>query len=75
MINEVNSNYLFQFFRWSKVAPSYFGTSCQVRGLDEGTQYEFRVMAENALGQSEPLTTTEPVTAKWPFSKNHYFIS
>ena len=44
-----------------------------MRGLDEGTQYEFRVMAENALGQSEPLATTEPVTAKWPFSKNHLF--
>lgn len=55
------------------MTPSYIGTTCQVRGLDEGTQYEFRVMAENPLGISEPLTTTEPITAKWPFSKYPYF--
>ena len=54
--------------RWSKVSSSYLGTSCQVKGLEEGCQYEFRVIAENSLGQSEPLVTNESVTAKWPFS-------
>jgi hypothetical protein len=54
--------------RWSKVSPNYLGTTCQVKGLEEGCKYEFRVIAENLLGQSEPLVTAESVTAKWPFS-------
>lgn len=32
--------------------------------LLEGTQYEFRVMAENLQGRSDPLTSEEPVIAK-----------
>lgn len=32
--------------------------------LLEGTTYEFRVMAENLQGRSDPLTTKEPVVAK-----------
>jgi hypothetical protein len=36
--------------------------------LEEGCKYEFRVMAENSLGQSEPLITSESITAKWPFN-------
>lgn len=43
------------------------GTHCPVKNLDVGQQYEFRVMAENQFGVSEPLLTTEPITAKHPF--------
>ena len=43
------------------------GTHCPVKNLDIGQQYEFRVMAENQFGVSEPLMTTEPITAKHPF--------
>lgn len=39
----------------------------QVRNLEPGTKYDFRVMAENSQGVSEPLETTEPVLAKHPF--------
>lgn len=35
--------------------------------LYEGSQYLFRVIAENAIGQSEPVVLKEPVTAKLPF--------
>ena len=43
------------------------GTHCPVKNLDIGQQYEFRVMAENQFGVSEPLMTTQPITAKHPF--------
>ncbi|RZF42380.1 hypothetical protein LSTR_LSTR004188 [Laodelphax striatellus] len=35
--------------------------------LLEGTKYEFRVMAENLQGRSEPITTTKPIVAKNQF--------
>ena len=38
-----------------------------MRGLEEGKEYEFRVVAENKEGASEPLVTCDPVKAKWPF--------
>lgn len=39
----------------------------QVPRLIEGTQYEFRVMAENLQGLSEPIATLKPVIAKSQF--------
>jgi len=54
--------------RWTKVSSNHAGTVCHCRGLEEGCKYEFRVMAENSLGQSEPLITSESITAKWPFN-------
>jgi hypothetical protein len=50
------------------VVPHCLENSCQVKGLEEGKEYEFRVAAENLHGQSDPLLTAEPVTAKWPFN-------
>lgn len=44
-------------------------TEATVPKLIEGTAYEFRVMAENAQGLSEPLTTTRPVVAKSPYGE------
>ncbi len=41
---------------------------CPVQGLEEGKKFEFRVMAENIHGLSDPLVTKEPIKAKWPFS-------
>lgn len=43
-------------------------TSYCVQNLKEGTEYFFRVVAENAVGKSEPLDSAG-VTAKSPFSK------
>ena len=54
--------------KWTKVASHCLENSCSVKGLEEGTDYEFRVIAENMHGESEPLVTATPVTAKWPFN-------
>ncbi|XP_074660014.1 twitchin-like [Tubulanus polymorphus] len=54
---------------WQKVSSFISSPSATVRNLDEGTEYEFRVMAENKYGVSEPLVVTEPIKAKHPFDK------
>jgi hypothetical protein len=44
--------------------------------LKEGHEYEFRVMAENINGLSEPLVTEKSTLVKNPFSKFfnvHYY--
>ncbi len=43
-------------------------TVATVPKLIEGHEYEFRIMAENAQGLSEPLKTEKPVRAKAPFT-------
>lgn len=45
-------------------------THAQVPRLIDGTQYEFRVMAENLQGVSEPIATAKPVVAKSQFGKS-----
>jgi serine/threonine protein kinase/predicted RNA-binding protein with TRAM domain len=35
--------------------------------LDEGEEYDFRVMAVNEEGEGEPLVTSGPIKAKFPF--------
>ena len=40
-----------------------------VRNLTKGEEYEFRVMAENQYGVSEPLETAEAIMARYPFGK------
>lgn len=52
--------------KWEKVADAV-GKKCVVPKLQEGHEYKFRVIAENRNGESEPLETEEPVTAKNPF--------
>ena len=39
----------------------------KVTGLFEGSEYMFRVIAVNAIGESEPAALPESVTAKLPF--------
>lgn len=38
-----------------------------VSGLNEGKDYQFRVKAVNSEGESEPLETSIPTTAKNPY--------
>ncbi|CAL8090942.1 unnamed protein product [Calicophoron daubneyi] len=52
---------------WEKVSGFLNQPTATVRNLDEGTEYEFRVMAENAMGISEPLVTEKAIKAKHPF--------
>ena len=48
---------------------SPFDTEATARNLEEGQEYEFRVMAVNENGESEPLVTESGVVAKHPFGK------
>ena len=54
---------------WVRCADSVNGTEVTIPKLKEGHEYEFRVMAENMNGLSEPLVTDRPVLVKNPFSK------
>ncbi|GLH11531.1 Titin, partial [Gryllus bimaculatus] len=52
---------------WAKVS-SYITTPfCRIRNLTIGREYEFRVMAENQYGTSDPATIGDPVRARHPF--------
>lgn len=52
---------------WVKVSSFVTTTSCKVRGLVVGHDYEFQVMAENQYGTSDPVVTEEPIKAKHSF--------
>jgi Fibronectin type III domain len=47
-------------------------TQATAKNLDEGQEYDFRVMAVNENGESAPLTTTEAIKAKYPFGESFY---
>ena len=55
--------------KWVPVSKFCKGTECDVNDLEPGETYEFRVSAVNENGQSEPLLTTKPIVAKYPFGK------
>lgn len=46
-----------------------------VKGLQEGHDYSFRVKALNEEGESEPLESDGSVTAKNPYGKSNDIIS
>ena len=54
---------------WVRCSDPVRGTEVTLTKLKDGHEYEFRVMAENANGVSEPLVTDRPVLVKNPFSK------
>lgn len=58
------------FYSWQKVSAFLHSPEATVRNLEEGTPYEFRVMAENSYGVSEPLMTTGSIKPKHPFSES-----
>ncbi|KAF6772761.1 hypothetical protein AHF37_07761 [Paragonimus kellicotti] len=52
---------------WQKVSNFLNTPTATVRNLEVGREYEFRVMAENAMGPGEPLMTTQAIKAKHPY--------
>ena len=54
---------------WTKVNNFVTGTTCKVRNLQEGKPYDFRVMAENAIGRSEPCLTEDTIIPKSKFGR------
>ena len=54
---------------WKPVSKFCRTPKCDIDGLEEGEKYEFRVKAVNEHGDSEPLVTTKPITAKHPFGR------
>lgn len=52
---------------WTPVSAFVPGTTVIVSKLTEGHHYEFRIMAENANGRSDPLNSVSSVLAKAPF--------
>ena len=65
---EVSSN---RWIRVETVKPNVL--TCVVPNLNEGSDYHFRVMAENKIGVSEPLTTSASIKAKSKFGKLDLF--
>lgn len=54
---------------WTRCSDPINGTEVTVTKLKEGHEYDFRVLAENVNGLSEPLVIQKPVLVKNPFSK------
>ena len=52
--------------RWVPVGKT-IEPEMDVKGLQEGHDYQFRVKAVNEEGESEPLETDKATTAKNPF--------
>jgi len=52
---------------WSKISSYVTGTFLRIRNLTVGSVYDFRVMAENQYGQSDPCMNDTPIKARHPF--------
>ncbi len=58
--------------RWTKVQTKMIApdvTQVIPDDLDQGSEYEFRVIACNKVGPSEPSAPSTPIIAKNPFGK------
>ena len=56
--------------KWAKVSGAVSTPQCTCKNLEVGEEYEFRVMAVNAHGASEPLLTSQPILAKLPYGRS-----
>ncbi|KAI0984835.1 hypothetical protein GJ496_004613 [Pomphorhynchus laevis] len=52
---------------WQVCVPSSKLARCKVDGLQDGTRYEFRILAENDIGLSSPLEIDHSVKIESPF--------
>jgi len=58
--------------KWQKVASNigFKETKVMARNLTRGCEYDFRLVAVNEMGDSDPLRTSAPIKAEFPFSKS-----
>ena len=49
-------------------------TELLVNDLEEGKEYEFRVFAQNEIGESDPLSTAKAIVAKNQYSKYSNYV-
>lgn len=54
---------------WVKVSSYVTAPFLRIRNLTVNQDYEFRVMAENQYGTSDPCTSPTPIKARHPFGK------
>ncbi|GAB0086378.1 hypothetical protein DMENIID0001_004290 [Sergentomyia squamirostris] len=52
---------------WTRVSGYVTTPFIRVRNLTVGNSYDFRVLAENQYGQSDPVSTDHPIRARYPF--------
>lgn len=52
---------------WSRVSGYLIESNYRVRGLTVGKKYDFRVIAENKYGTSDPTELAEPILARYGF--------
>lgn len=55
--------------KWTKVPGVFKEPEATAKNLEEGEEYEFRVIAVNEHGESEPLVAEEAIKAKHPFGE------
>lgn len=62
--------------RWTRVNKDYtiYDTRLKVTNLLEGSEYQFRVSAVNAAGNSEPSDSSPYVLCKEPSCKFYLFV-
>ena len=53
--------------KWIELAQVTGDTQSEVRGLEPGKRYKFRVKAVNSEGDSEPLVNNSEILAKDPY--------
>ena len=59
--------------RWVKVNKQIIpDLEYKVKELITDSEYEFRIMAENAIGVGPPSSPTAPITAKDPYSESSF---
>ena len=64
-----NTNFTVNDLGKYKNAANFLKSSYPPSIAEEGKEYEFRVFAENEIGESEPLTTARPILAKNQYCK------
>ena len=55
---------------WARVTQRISDTTCTITNLIERTEYAFRIIAVNKIGESEPLEGTESILIKSKYGES-----